>query len=339
MPDILQISRRGVLIMPLALAACKRSADPLELVGQTMGTTFRVVAIDPEGRVTKDDLERVITARLATVNRQMSNWDAGSEISRFNAAHSNAPQPVSSELATLMQTAQQINVASDGQFDVTLGPVIEAWGFGAAGAAHTAPTAAKLVSALDAAGQTSAIKVGNGTLQKARPDTQIYLSSIGKGHGVDEVAKGLKALGLKDFMVEIGGDLYVAGRNPQANPWTIGIETPDMGATGIETVATIADKGMATSGDYRNYFDADGQRYSHILDAKTGQPVRHATASVTVLADTAMEADAWATAMLALGSDRGLEIAAEQNLAVLFIDRDGDGFASRATAAFAAAQV
>lgn len=317
------LSRRTFLIAPLALAACKGSAaEILDLSGSTMGTTYNVVAVDHTRRASKEDLGGAIRTALAEVNAQMSNWDAGSEISRFNATASTAPQTVSPALAEVMQAAQQVHAASDGQFDVALGPLIELWGFGAPGATRGTPDEAAIASALGLTAQGAPIEVGATTLRKTNPGTQVYLAAIGKGFGVDRVAAAIESFGITDYMVEIGGDLYTSGRNPDGRPWQIGVETPDAFDRGIQQVVGLSGLGMATSGDYRNYFEQDGVRYSHLLDARTGRPVTHKTASATVLADNAMLADAWATAMLTLGRERGLQIAEAQGLAVLFVERD-----------------
>jgi thiamine biosynthesis lipoprotein len=337
-PDTIQISRRSLFALPAvaAVAACQGGSRTIELGGATMGTTYNIVAIDHDGKTDEAALHADVRAALADVNLQMSNWDAGSDVSRFNAATSDAA--IAPELAQLVRAAQDVNAASDGQFDITLGPVIEAWGFGAAGNTPATPDAATLQTAMNAAGQTGALRIENGRLYKDTPETGIYLSSIGKGHGVDRVADVLRNAGLVDFMVEIGGDLYVAGRNREQLAWQIGIETPDAGNRAVQQIAKVSDLGMATSGDYRNFFVQDGQRLSHIIDATTGRPVTHDTASVTVLAENAMLADAWATALLALGTKRGLEVAAQQNLAALFIDRDGESFKTVASDRFAALQ-
>ncbi len=318
------LSRRHFLILPLGLAACQLGGSVLELTGLTMGTTYSVVAVDHTKSFSEEDLRKAIDSHLATVNAQMSNWDAASEISRFNASASTAPMTVSPELAAVMQAAQDVHIASDGQFDVTLGPLIEKWGFGARTVDTPVPSESDIFDALAASGQADMIRVDGNSLQKTHPDAQIYLSAIGKGFGVDHVAQGLKALGFQDFMVEIGGDIYTSGRNPEGMPWQIGIETPNPFDRGVQQVVGLTNMGMATSGDYRNYFEKDGERFSHILDAKTGRPVTHATTSATVLAENAMLADAWATAMLVLGKERGLEIADQLNLAVMFIERDTD---------------
>ncbi len=334
-------SRRSFVLMSLSslsLAACKRGAALLDLAGSTMGTTYNVVAVDQGNQVDKKALHQAIEANLSNVNALMSNWDAGSEVSRFNASSASAPMAVSAELAELIGAANEVNALSQGQFDLTLGPVIEAWGFGAKGGHANMPAPADLASVMETVGQDRLLTLANGQLSKANPDTQIYLSSIGKGFGVDQVADTMKGFGINDFMIEIGGDLYVSGLNPEGTPWQIGIESPDALSAQAYRVAQVSNLGMATSGDYRNYFEKDGQRYSHIIDANTGRPITHQTASVTVLAENAMLADAWATGLLALGAQRGLEIANDLNLAAMFIDRDasaGDsGFTAYSSTAF-----
>ncbi|MEL7115981.1 MAG: FAD:protein FMN transferase, partial [Pseudomonadota bacterium] len=186
------------------------------------------------------------------------------------------------------------------------------------------PADEDIAAALDVVGQSDIIALTDGTMAKALPDTNVWLAAIAKGYGADEIAEVLAGLGLTDYMVEIGGDLVASGTNPNGEAWRIGIERPDAATRTVEEVVQVADLGMATSGDYRNYFEEDGVRYSHIIDAETGRPITHTTASVTVLAENAMLADAWATAFLALGVERGMPIANENDLAVLFISRDQD---------------
>lgn len=337
MSDLFKLSRRSFLVMPLALAACKDGWNVLELAGRTMGTSYSIVAVDHSNKVDKAELQAAVDKRLGRVTAQMSNWEIDSEISRFNAQRSTEPFAVSPEFARVMQAADEIHAGSDGRFDVTVGPLIDAWGFGAKGSAHH-PDEATIIAAMQASGQSRMIEVGQSALRKRDPRAEIYVSAIGKGFGVDEVARTVRDFGISDFMVEIGGDLYTAGLNPEGQPWQIGIESPLAHDRGLSRVIGLSDLGMATSGDYRNYFEQDGQRYSHIIDATTGRPVTHRTASVTVLTKDAMRADAWATALLALGSKRGLEIAQERDLAVLFLDRaanDADvGFTAKASTRF-----
>ncbi|MEP1932774.1 MAG: FAD:protein FMN transferase [Roseibium sp.] len=343
MPNNIKFSRRSFILMSLTLAACKGGADVLELSGSTMGTNYSVTALDHGKNVDKAALHKALEASLLDVNAHMSNWDATSEVSRFNAFKSTDPVNISDGLAKVIRASRDINQASDGQFDITLGPVIEAWGFGAKTVSKdVSSNSGAIAAAFETAGQTQGLKIDGNTLQKSHPDTEIYLPSIGKGYGVDQLAAVAESFGLTDYMVEIGGDIYVSGRNADSMDWQIGIETPDSISQKAFQVAKVSNMGMATSGDYRNYFERDGQRFSHIIDAHTGQPIKHQTASVTVLADNTMLADAWATALLVLGTKRGLEIANQRDLAVLFIDRNADegnkGFTSAASDRFAQLQ-
>ncbi|WP_422054583.1 FAD:protein FMN transferase [Shimia sp.] len=317
-----RLSRRSFIFMTLALAACKRGAADLLLSGHTMGTTYTIVAVEPRTGLNKQTLEAEIGAVLADVDQKMSNWNTASEISQINALPANTPHPLSEDMLTLMQAANDVHKASDGQFDLTLGPLIDLWGFGAQKPTGRIPSDNDVTAAMQSVGQTDTVLLDGSTLTKSHDGTQMYLSAIGKGFGVDRLGDTLRALGVTDFMVEIGGDIITSGQNAEGNPWQIAIETPDALQRSFLKVLGVSDLGMATSGDYRNYFEHDGTRYSHIIDAQTGRPVTHPTASVTVLTQNAMLADAWATALLVLGKDRGMEIAERQNLAALFIDRE-----------------
>lgn len=332
----INLTRRFVMFAPLALAACKRGSDVLNFSGRTMGTSYTIVALDPTRSSPPADVLARVEAVLAQVNQQMSNWDAGSEISVLNASATTAPIAVSDDLAHVLRASNDIHAASEGQFDVALGPLIEAWGFGAKGATVQTPSEARIEAALSSAGRASPLHMQNGALVKSDAASQLYLSGIGKGHGVDRVASALQSFGLNDYLVEIGGDLVTSGRNRDGLPWQIGIETPEMANRRVQQIVGVSGLAVATSGDYRNYYEKDGQRYTHILDATTGRPITHTTASTTVLAGDAMQADAWSTAMLTLGRDRGLGIAEQHDIAVLFIDRaaDGSGFVTTASPAY-----
>ncbi|AKO99050.1 Thiamin biosynthesis lipoprotein ApbE (plasmid) [Marinovum algicola DG 898] len=337
MSDPLLLTRRSVFAMPLFLMACKKGWSVLELTGLTMGTGYSIIAVDHSRNVDQAELQTAVDAALDRVNVQMSNWDAGSEISRFNAAAQGESLNVSPELAQVMQAAQDVHAASEGGFDVTAGALIDLWGFGAGQSRRDMPAESEIAEAMACCGQARSVDLQGSQLTKLTPGAEVYLSSIGKGFGVDQVAKAMAGFGITDYMVEIGGDLYASGRNPDGQPWQIGIETPQAYDRGISQVVGLSGMGMATSGDYRNYYDVDGQRFSHIIDATTGRPVTHDTASVTVLTDTAMLADAWATALLVLGRERGLEIAEREGIAALFIDRGADGFVTTASKRFATA--
>uniref|UniRef100_UPI003158A22F FAD:protein FMN transferase n=1 Tax=Phaeobacter sp. PT47_59 TaxID=3029979 RepID=UPI003158A22F len=288
-----------------------------------MGTTYNVVAVDATNSVSEAEAKQQIESALALVNRQMSNWDATSEISRFNANTGTEAVSVSADLAKVMQAAESVHIASEGRFDTTMGPLIELWGFGANTGAGM-PGDAEIAEAKARSGHAATLNVGASSLQKKQSDTQVYLSAIGKGFGADAVGRALESLGLSNYMVEIGGDLYASGKNADGLPWQIGIEKPAALSGGVLDLIGVSGLGVASSGDYRNYFEKDGQRYSHLIDPATGRPITHKTASATVLAENAMLADAWATALLILGRERGLEIAEQHDLAVLFVERDED---------------
>ncbi|WP_295177032.1 FAD:protein FMN transferase [Shimia sp.] len=287
-----------------------------------MGTTYTVVAVEPQGGLNKNDLQTAIDAALQDVDRKMSNWNPSSEISRINALKANTPFSLSTDMLALLQAAQAVHETSDKQFDLTLGPLIDLWGFGAQKPIGRVPDASGVTAAMQTVGQSDALTLDGTTLKKSHDGTQMYLSAIGKGFGVDRLGDTIRSFGVTDFMVEIGGDIIASGKNAEGMPWQIAIETPDALQRSFLKVLGVSDRGMATSGDYRNYFEQDGTRYSHILNATTGRPVTHATASVTVLTENAMLADAWATALLVVGRERGMEIAERQNLAALFIDRE-----------------
>lgn len=309
--------------MALALAACKRGAADILITGQTMGTSYSIVGVNNAG-VDEADLKAAIDATLRDVDQKMSNWNSASEVSAINSHALNTPLSLSADMAALLSAAHDVHHASEAQFDITLGPLIDLWGFGAARPPGTIPTQAEIADAMKSVGQAEMLRVENGKLYKGHPKAAMYLSAIGKGFGVDRIGDTLARFGLTNFMVEVGGDIVTSGLNAQGQPWQIAIETPDALTRSVYQVVGVADLGMATSGDYRNYFEKDGVRYSHIIDRDTGRPITHTTASVTVLAENAMLADAWATALLALGQERGLKVAEKHQIAALFIERATD---------------
>ncbi|WP_171101954.1 FAD:protein FMN transferase [Ruegeria sp. HKCCD7255] len=299
-----------------------KEPDVVRLSGETMGTTFNIVAIGED--LDQDALAADVQATLDRVNGKMSNWDPNSEVSTFSASSSTDPVQVSDEFALVLAAANEVHSKSGGTFDVTLGPLIELWGFGPRKPEDPVPSDADIQAALDAVGQDRLLTLDSqaGTLAKSDAGVGINLSAIAKGYGIDAVAATLADAGIEDYMVEIGGDLVAKGENDKGESWRIGVEKPETGTQAIQLVVPLNDRGMATSGDYKNFFVQDGIRYSHIIDATTGRPITHHTTSVTVLAENAMMADAWATAMLALGQERGLDLAEQHKLAVFFISRD-----------------
>lgn len=319
--DLTTLSRRTLLLTPLALAACKTSNKVIDIVGYSMGTTYQVVAVDHTNQLDHTAVKHAVNTALVEVNAALSNWDESSEVSHLNRAPQGAEIAVSPAFAEVFAAAHDVHARSAGHFDATIGPLIELWGFGAP-EGQRVPLDPEIAAAQQRTGMERLVVAGNGALQKTGADTQLYLAGIGKGYGADYIGRALNALGISDFLVEIGGDLYASGRNPDGVPWQIGIESPNAGDRQVLGVVALNEGGLASSGDYRNYFEVDGQRYSHLIDPKTGRPVTHKTASATVIADSAMLADAWSTAMLILGRERGMEIAEREGVAVQFVERD-----------------
>ncbi len=333
-----------LLIALVLCSSCQQGLTTLRYSGKTMGTTYNVIAVAPVSTSSKD-LGKAIEARLARVNKHLSNWDPTSEISRFNATQTTSPIAISEMMAEVMAAANIVHRDSFGVFDVTLAPLIELWGFGARKTETPVPTPEAIAATRALVGQLKllALDAEAKRLTKRNGKTTINLSAIAKGFGVDQVAATLRQFDVRNYMVEIGGDLVASGVNAEGRKWRIGIERPAATGRRLQTTIDISGPGMATSGDYRNYKERDGVRYSHILDPRTGYPIKHQTASVTVLAQNAMLADAWATALLVLGKDEGLKIAEKHNLAAMFIFKDAnkstpqnqaDNFAVLMSAAF-----
>lgn len=329
------------LLCLLALAGCDWFEGDRELVaiaGQTMGTTYQVKAVAPPEGVTAETLRRAAEQALAEVNGKLNNWDRDSEISVFNAARSTDPITPSPELTTVMAEAFRLHEISGGRFDVTLAPLIDLWGFGPGKPKGKLPDDAAVEEALEAVGMRDVLVFDAAApmLKKNRPGATVNLSAIAKGYGVDRIAAKIEELGVEEYLVEIGGDLICKGRNAAGDDWQIGVEKPDAGTRNVQLIMPVSGFGVATSGDYRNFVEKDGKRYSHIIDPVTGRPVTHALASVTVLADTAMAADGLATALLVLGPDEGLALAEREGVATYFIIRADGGYKTVMSSRFTA---
>ncbi len=238
------------------------------------------------------------------VDTAMSTYQDDSELSRFNR-HGTEPFEVSDSMIEVVSEAQRIAELSSGAFDITVGPLVDAWGFGPdpGGDPPDADTIAVLLA--DNGFRRLDVDPEQRTLQKENAAIRCDLSAIAKGYAVDRVALGLTDLGLVDFMVEIGGEVRAVGRNAVGEAWRIGIERPEAGSRGMWSAVALADAAMATSGDYRNYYEKDGVRISHTIDPRTGRPVTHRLASVRVIHPSCMTADALATAISVLGPEEG----------------------------------
>ena len=322
-----------------ALVACGDSArerPAQELVGSTMGTTFSIKVIAPSESLDLGGLRRDIEATLDNINGTMSTYLGDSELSRFNASDSVDWIEVSPELCHAVEAAQVVSEFTGGAFDVTVGPLVNLWGFGPTERRQEPPPNDEITAVMQDIGYAKLhVDCSIPALRKDVPGVYVDLSAFAKGHAADVVAELLDARGLPDYLIEIGGEMRMRGANARSEPWAIAVEKPDRTGRSIQTVVHLTDAAMATSGDYRNYFEHEGRFYSHTIDPRTGYPVTHDAASVTVIAQTAAFADAAATALLVLGPDAGMKLAEQENIAAYFLLRLGTEFEERMTSLFA----
>ena len=317
----------------LLFAPVPSAAPVTELAGGSMGTTYSVKI----GRVLEGAehvrAERAVTDALSAVDHAASTYRPDSELSRFNQQRDLvAPFPLSSVLQPIIEIALQVGEQSGGALDITIGPLVNAWGFGPE--ANRAPSPELIAALRDKVGPQQLLLQGS-TLTKRRSDLVLDLSSVAKGYAVDQIAGALEGLGHTSFLVEVGGELRARGVRPDGMPWRVGIEKPVTGERAVERIVALRDLGMATSGDYRNFYEDKGLRRSHLIDPRTGRPIEHALASVTVLDREAARADAWATALAVLGPTDGPKVAERERLAAFFIVREGPrAFRSIQSAAF-----
>ncbi len=326
--------RATLLAGLLALAACAPSQSELRLSGPTMGTVWNATLILPaDSTLDAAALQAGIERELEAVNASMSTYRPDSEISRFNAAPVDEWFQVSADFYLVLSAAMAISWQSEGAYDVTVGPLVNLWGFGPDGSVTQAPEAAQLTAARARVGQDKLRVDGEGYRVRKLAELYLDFSSIAKGFAVDQIARWLQGEGVENFLVEVGGEMRVSGLSGRGDPWRIGIEAPEVGRFELARTLRLGNEAVATSGDYRNYFEVDGVRYSHSIDPRTGYPVTHELVSVTVVHPSSMHADAWATALTVLGAEQAMAVAEAEGLAVYFIERDGEGFRSRHTLA------
>ncbi len=313
----------GLVVLLGVLAAWSQPEDWM-IEGSAMGTSYTVRISHPPTDFTRDELATALAAEIERVEALMSTYRPESELSQFNRSDSTDWVNVSEDTAIVVAAAQEISRKTDGAFDITVGPLVDIWGFGPRLDVNGRPSDEEIAEALSHVGyQKLEVRQEPPSLRKSDPSLHVDLSAIAKGYGVDQAAQVLIQHGINDYMVEIGGDLKAAGYNREGNPWRIAVERPIPGDRALLEVVAIEDMAIATSGDYRNFFMQDGVLYSHTLNSLTGHPVSHKIASVSVRARSAMLADGWATALLAMG-EKGLAIAEEQEIAALMVERDGD---------------
>jgi len=304
------------------------------LEGQTMGTTYHITAIaGPEVLLAENVLQMKVDKALEEINQVMSTYIVDSELSMLNKAPVNEPVVVSQGLFDVLSLSAKISQITGSAFDVTVGPLVNLWGFGP-GKIEKSPDEQAIAEAMSRIGYQYLRLDANKRQVTKTVDVYIDLSAVAKGYGSDHLGELLQQTGFKDYMIEVGGEIAISGSNPDGRAWTIGVEQPTLQHSGAVMGVTTEKGGIATSGDYRNYYEVDGKRYSHTIDPSTGYPITHTLASVTVVAETAAEADALATAINVLGPEKGYDLAVKENLAVYFIIRHKDGYQTKASPMF-----
>ena len=298
------------ILIFLLVAALSEARQEYVIRGRTMGTTYMVKVVAGDiGEL--EGVKEKIDRRLEAINQSMSTWQKESEISRFNRFSKVGQKfKISNDFLRVMKAGQRIHRLSDGAWDGTLNPLVDLWGFGRAGRRERVPSKTEIAALLPDIGFKNIDIVNPGYLIKKRAAVTVDLSSIAKGYGVDAVANLLRDLGYTDYLVEIGGEIFAAGKRPDNTRWRIGINRPqpDAALDEVYKVVEMYNQAFATSGDYRTYFEVDGIRYSHILDPRNGYPVSNGVVGVSIIADSCMFADGLATAIMVMGHVDGLAL-------------------------------
>ncbi len=313
--------------------SCSYAPEQISISGETMGTTYHIRYVTANPNRSGERIKEAVDAVLEQINSQMSTYDPNSELSLFNQKQTTEPVVISRALEAVVQRALEIAEETGGVMDVTVGPLVNLWGFGPLARPDHVPSQAELDAMLANVGYQH-LKVENHQLSKAHPEIYVDLSTIAKGYGVDRVATLLEQFQITNYLVEIGGEMRMKGTKPGNQPWRIAIEKPVSMDRTAQRVIEPGNNAVATSGDYRNYFEENGQRYSHIIDPRTGYPIQHNLISVTVITPQCMDADAYATALTVMGTEAALEFAERKGLAVLLISRENDTFKEYTSSAF-----
>lgn len=317
-----------------ALAGCQFS-DPLESFGgPTMGSTYSIKYVRADGVADAKILQSGVEAILAEVDQQMSTYRDDSLIERFNRAPAGTCMAMATDVLDLVRLGEGLSLQSDGAFDLTVEPLLNLWGFGPKSRGEQVPSAAAIAEVRQRVGHQHLRIEGEQLCKDAK--VQVDLNSIAAGHAVDRIAAWLEQQGVASYLVEATGELKMRGRKPDGSAWRIAIEEPREDQRVAQKTLELDGYGVSTSGDYRNYFEENGRRYSHTLDPRSGAPIAHKLAAVTVLHPKAVLADGLSTLLMVLGPEDGLAWAERQGIAAFFVTRAGDGYVTHATKAFTA---
>ena len=313
------------LLLAAALGGCQTPPGETEVTGEAQGTTYHIKMVLDKQTAPLDELKRRIVSDLAEIDAQLSNYREDSEISRLNRLETGDWLPVSREISGLLVIASRVYELSGGCYDLTVKPLFDLWGFSKH--ENRVPSDNEIAALLPHIGmQLLEIDAVNQRIRKKDPKLKIDLDSIAQGYSVGVVAHGLEALGVQNYLVEIGGEMMVKGRKANGDDWRVGVETPTPLQQSVQKVIDIHERqgtAVMTAGTYRNFFEEGGQTYSHILNPKTGRPVTHHLRSVTVMHDDPAWADAWDTALLCVGEEEAMRLAEAEHLkALLMYDKE-----------------
>lgn len=321
------------LALSCFLTACSKTPEPTKIEGFAQGTTYHLTFILPDAKETTA-ITQEVTDELKRIDASISNYRKDSTIELFNAQLDTEPHEVNEEIVKLVEYARTISKASGGCYDLTIKPLFDLWGF-KKNAFHL-PSDEELQQTLQLIGMDKLITIDATHLQKKLPNLRVDLSSIGQGYSVERLANLLENHQVTSYIVEIGGELKVRGKKADGTPWRIAMEKPISTERKVEKIA-IFETGEAMSlnpsGTYHHYFDNNGKRYSHILDARIGKPIEHNTVVANAFIASSTLADAWSTALLCLGSDAGIKVANEHGIAAFFVDQEGDRLIEKQSAA------
>lgn len=331
---MIRASFRPVIVVALAtaLTGCLFQDKVESFSGPTMGSTYTVKYVASTGTPDKEQLRQQTEAILADIDKQASTYRADSYIEVFNELPAGRCMAMPDGVRALLEAGRKLSDESGGALDLTIEPLLNLWGFGPRGQGERVPSAEEIATARQDVGQHH-LRLEGEQLCKDR-NVQVDFNSIAAGYAVDQVTARLEASGASSFLVEITGELKAQGRKPDGSPWRIAIEAPRDNERVVQRVIELDGQGVSTSGDYRNYFERDGKRYSHTLDPTTGAPIEHHLAAVTVVDPSTLRADGLSTVLMVLGPERGLAYATEHRIAAFFVVREGQEFVSKSTKAF-----
>jgi len=330
-----------IVLLSISITACFPSNNSpkkeILLQGLTMGTTYNIKVVATPEQVEALKLQDKVEAVLKQVNQEMSTYISDSEISLFNKSTSGDDFEISTGFARVLKESIRLGELSNGKLDITVGPLVNLWGFGPELRPEKVPTESVLVNTLARVGLKN-LHLSGTQLSKDIPNLYVDLSTTAKGYGVDIVAELIEANGIVNYLVEIGGEMRLKGFKHTGELWAIAIEKPILDPSGeqraIHQIVIPKDNAVATSGDYRNYFEVDGQRFSHIIDPATGKPINHNLVSVTVIHPSSMTADGLSTTLMVMGTEQGMAFAVKNNIAALFISKTEHGFSEQFTVKF-----